>query len=343
MGVPVWRRGDHRRADDDPVLLLWAPMRLARSERPPWASARSSTWSGRRDGSCDGSCDGWDRFWPLPGHRDERVPVLVPGPVPDLLRRGSLSQVLSGKKRRAPVLVPVLVPVVVPVRLRMTTGKGRRGRASPGGREELMMDSAIDETGVALLAGGPDQLTPPMALGRRRARDRGRPSPGVRRGFLIPQPGGGGIGERPGPIPHLVLGLGKRPLNRDAICPRRRSGWNREAVPSVSGPGRNFYLGKVFGNWLGKVAAHDPAMARPWGRLWGTPRVGSLPWTGTLAGVVQGRASRRRPQVAEWPLTTPGRPELTMDMAGRSPTGRRSCRLVSPIASTRPSGAGAAL
>jgi len=193
------------------------------------------------------------------------------------------------------------------------------------------VDSVTDETGVALLAGGPDQLTPPMALGRR-ARDRGRPYPGVRRGFLIPQPGRGGFGERPGPIPHLVLGLGKRPLNRDGVCPRRRAGGNREAVPSVSGPGRNFYLGKVFGKWLGKVAAHDPAMAMPWGRLWGTQRVGSLARTGTLAGVVQGRRSRRRPRVAEWPLTSPGWPEPTLDMAGRSPTARRSCHLVSPIA-----------
>jgi len=203
------------------------------------------------------------------------------------------------------------------------------------------VDSAIDETDVALLATGADQLTPPMALGRR-ARDRGRPSPGVRRGFLIPQTGWDGIGERPGPIPHLFLGLGKRPRSRDAICPRRRAGGNREAVPSPAGPTGNFYLGKVFGKWLGKVAAHDPAMARVWGRLWGIRGVRSLSPTGTLAGVVQGRRSRTRPRVAEWPLTSPGRPEETMDMAGRSPTARRSCRLVSPITSTRPSEAGAA-
>jgi len=204
------------------------------------------------------------------------------------------------------------------------------------------MDSAIDETDVALLAAGPDELTLPMALGRW-ARDRGRLSPGVRRGFLIPQPGWGGIGERPGAIPHLVLGVGKRPLSRDAICPRRRAGGNQEALASPEGPARNFYLGKVFGKWLGKVPAHDPAMARPWGRLWGIRGVRSLSPTGTLAGVVQGRRSRTRPRVAEWPLTSPGRPEETMDMAGRSPTARRSCRVVSPIASTRPSGAGAAL
>src|SRR5665213_1865099 len=35
MGVPVWRRGDHRLADDDPVRLLWAPTSLAM--RPPAA------------------------------------------------------------------------------------------------------------------------------------------------------------------------------------------------------------------------------------------------------------------------------------------------------------------
>lgn len=213
------------------------------------------------------------------------------------------------------------------------------GRASPGGRKEPVMDSAIDETGVGLVATDPDQPTSPVIA---RARAWGRPSPGLRRGFLVPQPGWGGIGERPGPIPQLLPqllpGVEKPRLSRDALCPRRRAGGNREAVPSVSGPARDFYLGKVFGNWLGKVAAHDPGVAMPWGRLWGIRGVGSLPPT----GVVQGRRSRRRPRVAEWPLTSPGRPEPTMEEAGRSPTARRSCRLVSPIASARPSGPGAA-
>ncbi len=275
------------------------------------------------------------------GRMGGRVPGLVPGSVPVLLRRGAPSQVLSRKKRRVPVLVTVLVPVVVPVRLRMTTGRPRRGRTGPDGKEELEVDAAIDETDLALVAGGRDELSPPsMALTR--TRDWGSPSRGVRRGSLVPQTGWGGVGERPGPIPHFVLGLGKRPLSRDGVCPHRRAGSNREAVTCPSGPARNSYLGKVFGNSLGKVAAHDPAMARPWGTLWGTRRAASLPRPGTLTGVVQGRRSRTRPQVAEWPLTTPGRSVSTMDKAGRSPTGRRSCRLVSPIASTRPSRAGTA-
>lgn len=132
-GVPVWRP-----ATTGPpmttVRLLWPTWRLT-MKPPAWASARSSTRSGRRDGTCDGSCDGWDQFWPPLGHTGGCVPVLVPGLVPVLLRRGALSQVLSGKKRRVPVLVPVLVPVVVPVRLRMTTGTPRRGASQPGRQE----------------------------------------------------------------------------------------------------------------------------------------------------------------------------------------------------------------
>ena len=108
-----------------------------------------------------------------------------------------------------------------------------------------MLDSAIDQAGVAIMAASGDfnlaidKLTPPpMALGRRRARYWGSPSPGVRRGFLIPRPGWGGIGERPGPIPHLLPGVGKKPLSRDAVSPHRRTGWNRAEWP-LRTPGRS--------------------------------------------------------------------------------------------------------